>query len=283
MSKKIVIIGAKGMLGKQLAEIFAGRRPVLLDKKDLDITRQSEVEKTLLRIQPGVVINSAAYTAVDEAEKNRALARRVNGLAVGYLVSACLKTNSILVHFSTDYVFSGKDKKGYTERSKPDKPLNVYGRSKLLGEKYILRAKGLKFFLVRTSWLFGPGAANFVTKMLSLAEEKNQISVVNDQFGRPTYTKDLAESVRKLLEESFPFGVYHITNATTLSWYEFAKLIFQIKKEFNPAFSSPKIFPVTSEEWLSPARRPHFSVLINTKFPPLRPVQEALRDYLKPN
>jgi dTDP-4-dehydrorhamnose reductase len=201
---------------------------------------------------------------VDGCEDEWEMAYNVNGSAPGYVAEACAAVNAKLVHYSTDYVFDGS-KKEYVE-SDATNPINVYGESKLLGEQNIALAMK-DYRIVRTSWLFGRNGKNFVDTMLSLSKQMDKVKVVNDQVGKPTYTVDLAEKTREVLE--LPPGIYHITNDGVCSWYEFASAII------------PNTVPCTSAEFPRKAKRPMFSVLVNTKTAPLRHWREALADYLK--
>ena len=270
---KILILGAHGMLGRELLEVFQNYNPIGWDKDEIDITDNLQVKQKISELKPEVVINAAAYTDVDDCEKNKELALKVNGNAVGYLAEICKEINAVLIHYSTDYVFYGDNEKGYNETDEPANPVNVYGQSKLLGEK-LLREKSNKYYLIRTSWLFGRYGKNFVDTILRLAKEKNQLKIVNDQYGKATYALDLAKRTKEILESEKSFGIYHITNEGIVSWYDFAKKILEtadINKEIKPCFS--KDFP-------TPAERPRFSILINTKVPLMRKWEETLKDYL---
>jgi len=270
---KILILGYKGMLGHELVEEFKNNHELVLwDREQIDISKKEDVIKKISVLCPDIVINSAAYTAVDEAESNKDLAYKVNGCAVGFLATACKEINALLVHFSTDYVFDGENHNGYKENH-PYNPINMYGKSKALGEKMILDISP-KYYIIRTAWLFGKNGKNFVETMLRLAKEKKDLKIVNDQFGNPTSAKDLAAEVRKLVESKNKFGIYHITNSGTCSWHEFAVKIFKL------ANLNPKIKPVESNEFPTPAKRPTYSMLINTKLPSMRKWEEALKDYL---
>ena len=270
---KILILGYKGMLGHEFVDVFKkGNELVLWDRDQIDISQKEEVIKKVGELKPDIVINAAAYTAVDDAESNKDLAYQVNGYAVGFLATVCKEINALLVHFSTDYVFDGENHLGYKENH-PYQPLNMYGKSKALGEKFILDIKP-RYYLIRTSWLFGKHGKNFVETMLRLAKEGKDLKIVNDQFGSPTYAKDLAEKVKKLIESHQPSGIYHITNSGACNWYEFALKIFEL------ADLKPNVKPVKSEEFPTPAKRPTYSMLVNTKLSPMRKWEEALRDYL---
>jgi dTDP-4-dehydrorhamnose reductase len=259
---KTLIIGSSGMLGSDLCKTFPDA--VKLTHHDLDITDREQVIESILKIKPDVVINAAAYTNVDGCEDNKELAFQVNGYGPGYIAEACARAGAKLVHFSTDYVFDGS-KKEYVESDIPD-PINVYGDSKLLGEKKIIENMD-DYRIVRISWLFGIHGKNFVETMLKLSGEMDTVKVVNDQFGKPTYTMDLASKVKEII--GLDPGIYHITNDGICSWYEFASSIIN------------NVIPCTSEEFPRKAKRPKYSVLVNTKAEPMRHWREALKDYLQ--
>lgn len=285
--KKVVILGAKGMLGMDLARVFYDYSPYLLDKDELDITDKKGISALFYNLKPDVVINAAAYTDVDGCETNRELASEVNGAAPGYLAEASRDIGAVFVHYSTDYVFDGKKSEGYSENDEPGNPLNFYGESKLAGENNIKKVGG-DYYLVRTSWLFGgwPSSAkasegvpkNFVETMLRLAKEKDELRVVNDQHGKPTFSLDLARKTRELIEGKKDFGIYHITNEPATTWYDFAKEILATRPAV--AGREVRVSPCTSRDFPRPAKRPQYSILLNTKLPPLRSWQEALTEYM---
>lgn len=273
---KILILGARGMLGHELEKAFSdeGRyETILWDREELDITDREAVDARLKELNPEVVINAAAYTAVDKAESEEELVYNINGYAVGYLASTAKEIGALLIHFSTDYVFDGENHLGYKEDFETKNPVTVYGKSKKLAEKLIADI-GPRHFIVRTQWLFGSAGKNFIETMLRLAGEGKEIKVVNDQFGSPTYARDLAVRIREMIEENQPSGIYHVTNTETCSWYDFALEIFR------QAQVQPVVRAVKSEEFAAAAKRPTYSMLINTKLPPLRSWQEALQAYL---
>ncbi len=280
MQQKILILGSSGMLGHDLAAAFADQKPVLWDANDLDITNERQVNLKLKELKPTLAINAAAYTDVDGAETNKDLAMKVNGEAVGHLASACGQIGAILVHFSSEYVYSGLKQDGYTEADIPD-PINTYGRSKALGEDQ-LKKKCEMYYLIRSSWLYGkspqvgkPRGLNFVETMLKLAGDGKQIKVVNDQFGKPTYTKDLALAAKKLVDSQSPCGTYHLVNETACSWYDFAKMIFELKN------LEVDLRAISSDEYPVKTPRPQYAILHNTKTEQLRNWEEALAEYLK--
>ncbi|RMF54314.1 dTDP-4-dehydrorhamnose reductase [Candidatus Woesearchaeota archaeon] len=272
--RKILVLGASGMLGNDLMKAFADLNLTGWSSKNIDITNEKQVNERLSKLNPGIVINAAAYTDVDGCETNKEAAMKINGKAVGYIAKACKKTNSILVHISTDYVFDGNKQDGYKEDDDPN-PINVYGASKLLGEQSLIKNMN-KYYLVRTSWLFGVNGKNFVETILRLAGEKNEINVVDDQFGSPTYTLDLANEIRKLIESEKDFGIYHVTNSGHCSWYEFAKEIVKL------SCNNCKINPIPTEKYPLPAKRPKCSILLNTKLNTgMRHWKDALKDYME--
>lgn len=274
---KILILGAHGMLGQALADGFSDYDPILWGRAELDITDKSAVMEKITVLSPDIIINAAAYTDVDGAEAESELAFLVNGEAPGFIAEAARESEAVLVHFSTDYVFDGIQKEGYDENERDFLPVNIYGESKLLGEQNIEENTD-NFYIVRTSWLFGPGGKNFVSTMLQLGSERDSLKVVSDQIGRPTYTKDLTVAVRSLIEDRNEYGIYHLTNSVPegsgISWYEFAHEIFE-QSHIEVVLS-----PCTSEEFLRPAARPHYSILLNTKRPELRNWRLGLQDYL---
>ncbi|MEW6407329.1 MAG: dTDP-4-dehydrorhamnose reductase [Patescibacteria group bacterium] len=276
--KKILIIGARGMLGQELMKVFGTDKNyevVGTDMKDFDITNKEKVFENIKNIAPQIVINAAAFTRVDDCEKPefKDICMKVNGYAVGYIAAVCRELNAVMIHYSTDYIFFGEKERGYREDEKDFAPLNIYGQSKLLGEQELLKNTD-RFYLIRTAWLYGKNGKNFVDTMLELAHKMPELKVVNDQTGSPTYAVDLAKRTKEILEGNYPFGVYHITNEGTVSWYDFAKKIFEIAK------IDVKVIPVASNEFPRPAKRPKYSVLVNTKLPKSRKWEEALEEYL---
>lgn len=282
MNKKVLILGAKGNLGPELAEVYKSLKPVLWDREDLNIVGEQLVMKKISDLKPDLVFNCAAYNAVDKAEdEGRQLAENVNGYAVGYLAKACNAVSAIMVHFSTNYVFDGNKKEGYNEDDLPN-PISAYGTSKLMGEMELQKNTD-KFYLIRSAWLYGPEGKSatskktFVDAMMERASKDQVIECVEDQFGQPTYTKDLAQAVAALIEQAQPFGIYHLTNSGEASWYSWADEIFKIKG------IKAKLVATSMQDYKLPshkAARPQYGILNNTKFIELRPWTEALREYL---
>lgn len=282
--KKILIIGAKGNLGKQLVDVFRNANNVIgLDREDVDVTKKRDIYRKILSNKPGVIINATGYTMVDrcEEEKEFLIAKKVNMSAVGYLAELATKINATLIHYSTDHVFNGKKRGGYTEVDRPD-PINNYGKTKLWGERMVLNMKknGLRFYLIRTSKLFGPKGINghskpsFFDIMLDLAKRNKELKVVDQELSCFTYTPDLASSTKFLLDGNYEYGIYHIVNEEAATWYEGALNLFKIVKIKNV-----KLIPIKSGEFSRLAKRPNYSILLNTKFPKLRNYKEALKDF----
>jgi dTDP-4-dehydrorhamnose reductase len=285
MKKRVLILGAKGNLGVQLERVFRdGYDVTAWDKGEIDITDRGLVEKKITDVKPHIIINAASYNAVDKCEEDDCfeIAKRLNGTAVGYLADAALKNKAVLIHYSTDYVFSGNQRKGYLETDKPD-PVNRYGESKLLGEQELIKrsGKGLKWYLIRTQKLFGPRGSSEAAKpsffdiMTKLSEEREIIEAVDSESGSFTYTPDLAAATRKMIEGDYGFGIYHLTNTGKATWYKAAKILFRIQGN-----KKIKLVPVESEHFPRPALRPKSVFLLNTKFEHMRSWEEALREYL---
>ncbi len=280
--RPILLLGAAGQLGRDLARVLAGPRLVALTRQDLDVADAGAVERTLAAIAPALVLNTAASHRVDDIEGDPRPAFLVNAVAVHHLARACARHAARLVHFSTDYVFGGAAPGPYAEGA-PPAPLSAYGVSKLAGELLVGQADP-RHLIVRSSGLYGTAGSsgkggNFVETMLRLAREGRPIRVVDDQVCAPTYTADLAEAVGRLVAADPPGGVYHLTNGGACSWFAFARRIFELTG------LAADLAPTTSAAYGAPARRPANSVLLNTRaaalgLPPLRPWDAALAAYL---
>lgn len=277
---KVLIIGAKGMLGQELVQEFSGNsyEVSMWDKEEIDITKKDLVLEKIKSARPEIIINAAAYNAVDKIEEmEKDFADLINGYAVGNLSEAAGIIGAIFVHYSTDYVFDGKEIDGYKEDAMPG-PQSIYADSKLLGEQQI---KNKKYYLIRTSRLFGKQAQSvgakksFVDVMLKCAEEKDCLELVDEELSSPTYVRDLARRTREIIEWKKPFGIYHATNEGSCTWYGWAKKIFELSGK------NIKLVPVGANRFPRSAKRPKYSVLLNTKLPSLRKWEEALEDYLK--
>lgn len=258
---KILVTGSNGQLGKSIRDLekrYSNCTFYFKSAKELDITDKEHV-KALFHIENyDYCINCAAYTAVDKAEQELERAFLVNAEAVKYFAESCKESGTILIHISTDFVFDGNKTIPYTEEDSTN-PINVYGASKLKGEEYISEILN-NFFIIRTSWVYSEYGNNFVKTMLRLANEKNEIGVVNDQFGSPTFAGDLAQLALIIAtSKSENYGIYHYSNEGEISWCTFAIEIFKqnnIKTIVNP---------VKTEEYLTLAKRPSFSVMDNSK------------------
>lgn len=257
---KVAITGAEGQLGRCLQDRLAGSEydVVSMSRKDLDITDSQAVLEHIVAVQPDVIINAAAYTAVDKAETDRETAWAVNAGAVENLASAANTVDARLVHVSTDYVFDGASSRPYRE-SDPVNPTGVYGASKLAGEKAAEKAG--RHAIVRTAWVFSEYGNNFLKTMVGLAGERDSLSIVNDQTGAPTYAGDLANALIRLCEVAPENGVYHFSGGDACTWFDFASAIFATCGQLSSEFAVPRMNPVPSSEFPTAASRPAFSVL----------------------
>jgi len=309
--KKILIIGAKGMLGQELVKIFKGDKDykvIAWDKEDLDITNEVAVSKKIKVINPKIIINCAAYNAVDKCEEKKEfeIAKKINGLAPGYLAKIAKKIGATFVHYSTDYIFDGKPKVeepkgcthschscglhanfqpeiGFKESDKP-KPINKYGKTKLLGEQEVQK-NTKKYYIIRTSKLFGKPAEaegakrSFFDVILELGKNPpaggKKVNIIDEEISCFTYALDLARKTKEIIEAKKTFGIYHVTNSGACTWHEAALELYKIKK------LKTKVIPIASKDLKRPAKRPANSILLNTKLNPIRSWQEALKEYLK--
>jgi len=262
MKTKILVTGANGQLGKTLRNLFYINKDALqfifTTKEELDITNQNKVEEYFNKNKFDYCINCAAYTNVDQAELDSKLAFKVNAEGVKYLVESCKDTNAILIQISTDYIFDGTKNKPYTEEDLTN-PINEYGKSKLLGEYYI-QEQLEKYFIIRTSWLYSEYGNNFIKSMLRLSKGKDELNIVNDQNGSPTYTRDLAIVILKIIKfKNYNYGIYNYSNKGEASWYDLAKAMFEyLQKDI-------KLIPIKTDTYPTPAKRPKFSVLDKTR------------------
>lgn len=266
------------MLGSELFSMLKLDHEVVgKDILDFDIASADDCRRLVTEVRPDVVINAVAYTDVDGCETNRDKCFAVNAEGVKNIALACQEDNVKIVHFSTDYVFAGDEHKLYCEDD-TCQPLNVYGESKLAGERY-LQDLSQNFLLVRTAWLYGPKGKNFVKTILAKTVTLGTLKVVDDQIGSPTYTYDLAEAIKRLVEDGVG-GIFHITNGGSCSWYEFTLAILE-----EAGLTGVEVLPIKSNELPRPAKRPCFSVLNGNKFYQatgiaLRPWRVALQDCL---
>ncbi len=258
----ILVTGGNGQLGcsLRLASAESEHRYVFTDVEQLDITSAAAVEELFEREKPNVVVNCAAYTAVDMAEDNEAQADKINHLAVALLADACCRYNATLIHVSTDYVFSGEAHTPYSEDVAPA-PINAYGRTKLAGERAIAES-GCRSIILRTSWLYSEYGKNFVKTMLSLMASRSEVRVVADQFGTPTYAGDLARAITYIINsgQCDKSGIYHYSNLGECSWYDFACEIARLSG------SNCTVTPCTTADYPTRALRPRYSTLDKRKF-----------------
>lgn len=280
--KKIWVCGASGMLGSHFKHLLAEQKIsfVANDYQQVDITKLDTVSDFVRVEKISHIINCAAYTQVDRAEKEQKEAYLINALGPYHLAVAARRHGAHVIHFSTDYVFSGKAKTPYIEEDSCS-PLGAYGMSKLAGELKLLDEQK-HACIIRTSWLFGLTGKNFVETMVRLMQEKEELKVVSDQIGRPTYCQDLAEVTLNLLEEE---GVFHFANALETSWYQFAQEIYLQAKELGYLLSLKSLQPIKTKEYPTPAQRPFYSTLNTSKIERLlgsapRSWKEALKEYL---
>ena len=257
---KILLTGANGQLGR----CFQDRLPAhwqiwSTDASKLDITDLKQVEAAIAHYQPDAIVNAAAYTAVDKAESESALAEKVNVTGPHNLASVAHEQGIRLVHISTDYVFDGNATTPYVESSTTN-PLSVYGKTKLAGELAVIKAAP-ESIIVRTAWVFSEYGNNFVKTMLRLAKERDALSIVADQKGCPTYAGDLAQATISLLEKNAESGIYHYCGDKEVSWYEFAKTIFEMAKQQGVIDRMPQVTAIATEHYPTPAHRPQYSSL----------------------
>lgn len=308
VKNKVLILGSRGMLGQELVALFKKDKDYKVtawDKKEIDITNQKQVQEKLAKLAPNIILNAAAYNAVDLCEKNKTefeKAKKINGSAPGYLAKVAKKLNATFVHYSSDYVFSGMPEIpepkgcagscgacslhqgfipeiGFNEDAVPE-PVQKYGKSKFAGEKAVQKNGG-NFYIIRTSKLFGKPAKGKDTKksffdiMLKAGKSKKEVKVVDEETSLFTYVTDLAKKTKEIIESKKPFGIYHVANQGACTWYEAVVELYKMAK------IKTKVVPIGSEEMPRPAKRPYISTLINTKLNPLRDYKLALRDYLK--
>ena len=269
---RILIVGNAGQLGRELEKVFAGIGPIVgVDRESVDLADPEQTRELVRRAAPDVILNAAAYTAVDRAESERDLAYAINEGAPRVLAEEALRRDALFVHYSTDYVFDGDKSSPWLETDAPN-PLNVYGASKLAGEQAVA-AVGGKFLILRTSWVYGPHGSNFLLTMLRLARERDRLSIVDDQIGGPTTSIELARAtqaiVTGILAGRFDAaqdwaGLYHMTCGGSVSWFGFAQAIFARAAELL-AVKPPTLAAIATKDYPTPAARPRNSVLSNAK------------------
>ena len=291
---KILLTGRQGQVGWELEQQLKGLGEIVaFDKTTLDLSQTQQIRNCVSRVQPNLIINAAAYTAVDKAESEQALAETVNAIAPGILAQAAKDHHAAMIHYSTDYVFDGNKSSPYNEEDTCN-PLSVYGKTKWQGEQNIL-ATGVPCLILRTSGVYGSRRKNFLKTILRLANEKEEIRIVNDQIGAPTWCETLAQKTTEILEcllrksssreTIIPgdlSGIYHLTCGGQTSWFGFAKAILQ----YSAPKKTPKLIPIATSEYPTPAKRPLNSVLSNQKLERLMGIQQtqwetALKSCLK--
>jgi len=272
---KILVTGKNGQLGKSIQKIVntdtkignnqSPNEYIFVGREDLDLSSESSISHYFDNNDKlDIIINCAAYTAVDKAEKEQELANQVNHLAVKQLASIASNQQARLIHISTDYVFDGENGKPYTETDTPN-PINVYGRTKLAGEKALQTVMPINAIIIRSSWLYSEYGNNFVKTMLRLGRERDELSVVNDQMGSPTYANDLADAILEIIRHNKfrdvaqTTQIYNYSNEGEISWYEFAKEIFKIEK------IGCEVNPVSSQQYPTPAKRPRNTIMKKDK------------------
>ena len=263
---KILLTGCNGQLGRELKRSLACLGELAAcDHRQLDLAQPDALRETVRAIGPAVIVNAAAYTAVDKAEAEPAVAEAINAVAPGILAEEARRLGALLIHYSTDYVFDGVKPTPYTEDDTPA-PLSAYGRSKLGGERAIA-ASGARHLIFRTSWVYGLHGANFMKTMLRLGKERDELRVVGDQFGAPTWSRHLADATALILaRRELPDGLYHLAAAGATNWHEYAETIFAEAQRAGLLERSPVVRRIASADYPLPAPRPANSRLDCSRF-----------------
>ncbi|GAO34666.1 dTDP-4-dehydrorhamnose reductase [Sulfuricella sp. T08] len=269
--KRILLIGKNGQVGWELERTLAPLgRVIAVDRKVVDLAKADTIVAAIREVKPDIIVNAAAYTAVDKAESEPELAMSINGIAPGIMAEEARRINAFLVHYSTDYVFDGAKNGSYTEQDVPN-PHSIYGKTKLAGEQAIQEVNG-QYIILRTSWVYGGRGKNFLRTILRLAQERDELKIVDDQIGAPTWSRMIAEVTAQILSQATPYpsrltelsGIYHLTSAGKTSWFGFAKTIVELAILQGAKFS-PKMLPIPTTEYPLPAPRPQNSVMSNEK------------------
>lgn len=275
---RVLVTGSMGQLGSELVRILGERGTIVMgvDRPGIDITQAGSIATAFGLFEPTVVINCAAWTAVDDAESHEEAALQVNGVGPELLAKACAASGAWMLQVSTDYVFAGDANSPYAE-SAPTHPLTAYGRTKLAGERAVRELLPNSHWIVRTAWLYGLNGNNFARTMLKLLQERDTVSVVTDQIGQPTYARDLAHQLIALVDAHPASGTFHGTNAGADSWFEFAKAVFA-----GAGADPARVLPTDSAAFVRPAPRPAYSVLghdawAEAGLEPMRGWREALQ------
>lgn len=288
---RILVTGCNGQIGRELMGSLQGLGEVIgVDRSGMDLADPDSIRNAIRGIKPSLIINTAAYTAVDKTESEPALAMAVNGIAPGILAAEVKRINAAVIHYSTDYVFDGSKNVPYTEEDQP-RPINVYGKSKLAGER-AMQATGVRHLILRTSWVYGARGENFFLTMLKLAKERNRLRVVSDQMGVPNWSRNLARVTAELISRGQApgksgageaEGIYNLSAGGVTSWHGFAKAILTLAT-YIPAGDSPlhldtvpELEAITTAQYPTAALRPRYTALANTKIQGL--LEQVLPDW----
>ena len=275
---KILVTGIKGQLGYDVVKALKlrGHQPIGVDREEMDLMNDNMIQDFIMNLKPEAIIHCAAYTAVDQAEEEVEICYQINAEAVRVIAECAKALDIVMIYISTDYVFDGTKESEYVETDTPN-PINVYGASKLKGEQYVQQLLK-KFYIVRISWVFGINGKNFIKTMQRLGNEHDELNIIHDQVGSPTYTADLASLLVDMIETN-RYGIYHATNEGYCSWYEFAAEIFKQSQ------LDVTLHPITTDQYKTKAKRPLNSKMSKQKlsdygFHRLPTWQEALKNYL---
>ncbi len=267
---KVLLTGANGQLGQCVQDVFAGSEYQLIsfDRQGLDISNAEQVRAVCAELAPDIIINAAAYTAVDKAESEREQAQKINEQGAENLAVEAQRHGALLIHISTDYVFNGEKQTPYQEDD-PVEPQGVYGQTKLAGEQAVQR-RCERHVILRTAWVFSEYGNNFLKTMLRLGAEREELGIVSDQLGCPSYAGDIAGACLAICEaeraNTASYGIYHYAGGESLSWYDFASVIFTTAVEQGVLTTSPQLNAITTADFPTPAKRPSYSVLSSEKF-----------------
>jgi dTDP-4-dehydrorhamnose reductase len=263
---RVLVTGAGGQVGEAVSRLLKARAQVAAhDHAGLDLEKPDDIRYCVREMRPDVIVNAAAYTAVDRAETDEPRANAVNAIAPGILGEEAKRAGALLVHYSTDYVFDGELERPYLETD-ATRPLSAYGRTKLEGERAVA-ASACRHLILRTSWVYAPRGKNFMLTMLRLAADRDMLRVVNDQHGAPTSSEQIARATVALLDaEPDRSGIYHATASGSTTWFGFAGAIFAARRRaLGESFRIPELVPITTADYPTPAQRPRNSVLSNAK------------------
>lgn len=270
--KKILLVGKNGQVGWELQRALATLGDVVaIDRQGMDLAKPDSIRNAIRVIRPDLIVNAAAYTAVDKAESEPDLAMAINGIAPGIMAEEAKQLGAAMVHYSTDYVFDGTKPSPYTEEDIPN-PISVYGKTKLVGEQAV-QAAGIPHLIFRTSWVYGLRGRNFLLTILRLAKEREELKVVNDQIGAPTWSRMIAEATSQIVAQwcasvsplTAVSGLYHMTAADKTSWYGFAKTVIESVPSLYTPHLSLKLIPIPTAQYQLPAPRPSNSILSSSK------------------